>query len=173
MSHSSTLFGPKIFAIFRCRKIFHPKSCEIARKSARPDDVRPWQHSGRSSQGRLSTGTPQGAEFVAFFDAFRTERNFEIFRCRKIFRPESREIARKSAGPDDARPSQHSSRSSQGWLSIGTTRRAGFVAFFDALRTQNFENFPPPQNFAPEIVQGGQSRQTLQQKKSDGSSWSS
>ena len=63
---------------FQCRKNFHPKSCEIAPKSARPDDSRPLRHYNRSSQGRLSTGTMRRAGVVAFSNAFRTE-NFRIF----------------------------------------------------------------------------------------------
>ena len=64
----------RIFSNFsRCRKNFHPKSCEIAHKSARPDDGRPLQHSCRSSQGRLSTGAMRHADYVANFDAVRTE----------------------------------------------------------------------------------------------------
>ena len=81
LSHFQTRFGPKFFEFFfGAAKIlnFHPESCEIAQKSARPDDARPPQHSDRSSQGRMSTAATRPAGFVAFSNAFRTN-NFRIF----------------------------------------------------------------------------------------------
>ena len=101
LSHLQTNFGPKIFDFFRCRKNFHPKSCEIAQKSARPDDGRPLQHYSRSSQGRRSTGTTRRAGFVAHFIAFRTENFRNFLRGRKIFHPKSREIAPKCMPPGE------------------------------------------------------------------------
>ena len=43
-------------------------------------------------------------------------------------------------------------RSSQGLLCSGMLRHARFVAFYDAIRTENFEIFSAPKNFASEIV---------------------
>ena len=75
----------KFSNFFRCRKNFHPKSCEIAQKSARPDDARPQRHSDRSSQGRLSTDTTRPAEFVAVVNEFWTEIFRIFFGAAKIF----------------------------------------------------------------------------------------
>ena len=78
LSRFQSNVGPKIFDFFRCRKNFHPRSCEMAQKSARPDDGRPARHSNRSSQDPPSTGTTRRAGFVAISIAFRTE-NFRFF----------------------------------------------------------------------------------------------
>ena len=92
--------GLKRFSVrtfFRCRKNIHPKLCQIAQKSARPDGARPPQHSCRSSQGRLSSGTTRPAVFVAFSIEFRTE-NFRIFSGPQKFSSEivcPRPIAKK------------------------------------------------------------------------------
>ena len=102
MSHFPSRFGPKFSKLFRRRKSFHPKSCEIAQKSARPGDARPPQHSDGSSQGRLSTATTRPAGFVAFSISFRTE-IFEIFPAPQKF---SSEIVRDRAevSPAGRRP---------------------------------------------------------------------
>ena len=80
----------------------------------------------------------------------------EIFQCRKNFDPKSCEIAQESARPDDGRPPRHSNRSSQGPLSTGATRRAGFVAISIAFRTEMWDlilkSFSVPQKFPSEIV---------------------
>ena len=93
----------KFSNFFRCRKNFHPQSCEIAQESARPDNGGPPQHSGRSLQGRRSTGTTRRAGFVAFFIAFRTEIFHFFFGAAKFFirnRARSRRNQPKRTTPD-------------------------------------------------------------------------
>ena len=73
------------------------------------------------------------------------------FRCRKILRPESREIAPQSALPDGAKPYNEPRRSPNTLPSVNTLHRVRFRAILSGFRTENFENFSRPQNLASEI----------------------
>ena len=92
--------------------------------------------------------------FRAIRSGFRTE-NFRKtfnFRSRKISRPESREIAPKSALPDDAKPCHEASRSPNTVPSVGMLRRVRFRAIRKGFRTEIFEILSRPQNFASGIA---------------------
>ena len=76
----------------------------------------------------------------------------KIFRGRKILRSESREIAPKSALPDDAKPRHEPRRSPNAVLSVGMLWRVRCRAIRSGFRTEIFEIFSRPQKFASEIA---------------------
>ena len=69
---------PKISKIFRGRKIFGPKTREIAPNFVLPDDARAHRGAKMSLKSWASTDMPRGAGLREVFDAPRTE-NFEKF----------------------------------------------------------------------------------------------
>ena len=69
----------KFSNFFRCRKNFHPKSCEIARKSARPDNARPPCYSNGSSHFVGRALARRGLRVLPHFPSRFGPRIFEFF----------------------------------------------------------------------------------------------
>ena len=76
----------------------------------------------------------------------------KIFRGRKILRSKSRENAPEFMTADDMQPCHVPKRSISTVRSVGMLRRVRLRAICSGFRTEIFENFSRPQNFAFEIA---------------------
>ena len=116
-----------------------------------PDQITP------PSPRRPRSGRTVDLEFSARVHCKRFTADFgpkisNFFRGRKILRSKSREIAPKSVPLDDAQPRRDPQRSPTTVQSVGTREAARLHAVHSRFRTEIFEFFSRPQNFAVKVT---------------------